>query len=51
MAVAAGSYCADAVLWAVEEGVAGGSDATHFSSNAGCTRAQIVTFIWRALAE
>ena len=40
--------CYDAVLWAVENGITGGVDDTHFSSNAACTRAQIVTFLWRA---
>ena len=46
--VASGSYCYDAVQWAVAEGITKGTDATHFSPNAGCTRAQVVTFLWRA---
>ena len=46
--VASGSYCYDAVQWAVAEGITNGTDATHFSPNAGCTRAQVVTFLWRA---
>ena len=45
------AYYADAVLWAVKEDVTKGTTATTFSPNANCTRAQIVTFIWRALAE
>ena len=38
----------NAVLWAAEKGVTSGADALHFSPNAPCTRAQIVTFLWRA---
>ena len=49
--VKAGSYYYDAVLWAVKEDVTKGTTATTFSPNDNCTRAQIVTFIWRALAE
>ena len=46
--VAESAYYYDAVLWAAENGITGGTDATHFSPNATCTRAQIVTFLWRA---
>ena len=46
--VAAGSYCADAVAWAVESGVTKGTTATTFSPDAPCTRGQIVTFLFRA---
>lgn len=42
------SYCYDAVLWAVENGVTNGIDETHFAPDRSCTRAQIVTFLWRA---
>ena len=49
--VAAGSYCYDAVQWAVANGITNGTDATHFSPNAGCTRGQVVTFLWRAAGE
>ena len=49
--VAAGSYCYDAVQWAVANGITKGTDATHFSPNAGCTRGQVVTFLWRAAGE
>ena len=46
--VPADAYYRDAVLWAAENGITGGTDATHFSPNAICTRAQAVTFLWRA---
>jgi len=46
--VAAGSYYYDAVLWAVENGITKGTSDTTFSPNADCTRAQIVTFLWRS---
>ena len=49
--VAAGSYCYDAVQWAVANGITKGTDATHFSPNASCTRGQVVTFLWRAAGE
>ena len=41
-------YFYDAVLWAVENGVTNGTTATKFSPNMICTRAQMVTFLWRA---
>ena len=47
--IKAGDYFYDAVLWAVENGVTGGTSATTFSPDAICTRAQIVTFLFRAL--
>ena len=46
--VATGSYSADAVDWAVENGITKGTDDTHFSPDGICTRAQAVTFLWRA---
>lgn len=46
--VAANAYCCKAVLWAVENGITTGTSATTFSPNAPCTRAQGVTFLWRA---
>ena len=49
--VSSGSYCYDAVQWAVANGITNGTDATHFSPNAGCTRGQVVTFLWRAAGE
>ena len=46
--VPAGAYYYDAVLWAAEGGIVTGTDAVHFSPGASCTRAQLVTFLWRA---
>ena len=46
--VPADSYYADAVAWAVENGVTNGTSATTFSPADSCTRAQIVTFLYRA---
>ena len=41
----------DAVLWAVEKGVTAGTSDTTFSPAQTCTRAQTVTFLWRAMGE
>ena len=49
--VPADAYYADAVAWAVEKGITTGTSATTFSPGATCTRAQVVTFLWRALGE
>lgn len=46
--VAKDSYYYDAVQWAVEKGITEGTSATTFSPDASCTRAQMVTFLWRA---
>ena len=46
--VPADAYYYDAVLWAAKNGITGGVDDTHFAPNATCTRAQVVTFLWRA---
>ena len=46
--VKAGSYYYDAVLWAVENGITKGTSDTMFSPDATCSRAQIVTFLWRS---
>lgn len=46
--VPAGSYFEKAVLWAVENGITKGTSDTMFTPDASCTRAQIVTFLWRA---
>ena len=43
-----GSYYYDAVLWAVENGITTGASASRFDPNGICTRAQAVTFLWRA---
>ena len=45
--VPAGSWYYDAVLWAVEQGITSGTSATTFAPDLNCTRAQIVTFLWR----
>ena len=49
--VAASAYYYDAVLWAVEKGVTNGITDTIFDPNATCTRAQAVTFLWRAMGS
>ena len=46
--VPAGSYYEDAVIWAVDKGITTGTGNGRFSPDAPCTRAQIVTFLWRA---
>lgn len=46
--VFAGEYYADAVIWASLRSITAGTDDTHFSPNVSCTRAQAVTFLWRA---
>ena len=46
--VVEGSYYYKAVLWAVEEEITKGVSATSFGPNRNCTRAQAVTFLWRA---
>ena len=46
--VPAGSYYEDAVIWAVDKGITTGTGATTFNPNGICTRAQAVTFLWRA---
>lgn len=46
--VDANAYYADAVAWAVAEGITSGTSATTFSPDAACTRGQIVTFLYRA---
>lgn len=49
--VPADSYYANAVSWAVEGGITDGVGGGHFDPNSTCTRAQIATFLWRAIAE
>ena len=46
--VSADAYYYDAVLWAVKEGITNGTSTTTFSPDNPCTRAQMVTFLWRA---
>lgn len=49
--VPADSYYANAVSWAVEGGITTGIGGGRFDPNSTCTRAQIATFLWRAMAE
>ena len=49
--VADNAYYADAVKWAVEKGVTSGTSATTFSPDDTCTKAQILTFLWRAMGS
>ncbi len=49
--VAAGDFYAEAVAWAVENGVTNGTTDATFSPSNGCTRAQIVTFLYRAYSK
>lgn len=49
--VAADAYYYDAVLWAVSEGVTGGTSATTFSPDQVCTRAQMATFLWNSFGS
>ena len=46
--VAEGAYYYDAVLWAAEQNITGGTGEGKFSPDAPCTRAQMATFLWRA---
>ena len=46
-----GSYYEKAVLWAVENKITNGTSTTTFSPDENCTRAQIVTFLWRSEGE
>ena len=47
--VAASDYYYPAVLWAVEKGIARGTDETHFSPAQTCSEAHIITFLYRAM--
>ena len=44
-------FCYDAVLWAYENEITTGKDATHFNPSGDCTRSQVVTFLWRAAGK
>ena len=46
--VDASAYYYDAVLWGVENGIVKGMDETHFEPDTACSRAQALTFLWRA---
>ena len=49
--VKATDYYYQPILWAVENGITNGTDATHFSPASTLTRAHIVTFLWRTAGE
>lgn len=49
--VKSGAYYFDAVIWAVNYGITTGVDETHFAPEEPCTRAQVVTFLWRAAGQ
>lgn len=49
--VSVGEYYYDAVLWAAANGITAGTSSTTFSPDNPCTRAQIVTFLWRAVGS
>ena len=49
--VAADAYYAEAVKWATDNGITNGTTSSTFSPAGGCTRAQIVTFLWRLYTE
>lgn len=46
-----GTFCYDAVAWALEMGITTGMDAQHFSPSGLCTRAEAVTFLWRTVGR
>ena len=46
--VPADAYYTEAARWAVSRGIAAGTGGNAFSPDAPCTRAQVVTFLWRA---
>jgi hypothetical protein len=49
--VPSGAYCYDAVVWAVKQGITSGTGPSTFSPAAHCTRGQMVTFLYRSLAD
>ena len=49
--VSSSAYYYDAVLWAVENGITDGVSDTRFDPDGQCTRAQMVTFLWRAAGQ
>lgn len=46
-----GAYYKKAVTWAVEKNITSGTSATTFSPDTNCTKAQIITFLWRAMGS
>ena len=51
MDVNEGDYFYKAVLWAIEKGITSGVDDTHFGPALPCSRAQVVTFLYRAAGQ
>ena len=49
--VPADAYYAAPVAWAVEKNITTGTSSTTFSPEEGCTRGQVVTFLWRAAGQ
>ena len=49
--VAEKNYFYDSVVWAVKNNITMGTDSSHFSPEAPCTRGQVVTFLWRAAGQ
>ena len=49
--VSENDYFYDAVLWAVDKDITSGTSATIFDANKNCTRAEMVTFLWRAAGK
>lgn len=49
--VAADAYYANSVAWAVDKGITAGKTETTFAPNEQCTKAQIITFLWRAFGS
>ena len=48
---AKGNWAHDSIDWAISEGITNGTSATTFGPEEGCTRAQVVTFLWRAAGQ
>lgn len=46
--IAPGSWCDEAARWAVEKGITNGTGGNNFSPTRTCSRAEIITFLWRA---
>lgn len=49
--VSSNAFYYQSVLWAYYNGITSGKDASHFEPSAACTRAQVVTFLWRAAGQ
>lgn len=49
--VSSNAFYYQSVMWAYYNNITSGKDASHFQPSAGCTRAQVVTFLWRAAGK